>query len=140
MAKNTAYFVVAVFCLLCSARAFSQESHSVHARLRLADEKNTYRNGEPIRLVLELTADRDGYTGDKMPDGSEPTTDTIAVSPEAGISYWLSELQGGARGMRDVVSQVKLTTTPTPIPIILNDYVRFNRPGRYTVTITTTRV
>lgn len=140
MTKNTAYLLAAVFCLLSSAPAFSQDSLDVHARLRLADDKKTYRNGEAIRLVLELTADRDGYTGDTMPDRSEPTTDTIAVTPEAGISYWLNELRGGARGMRDVIMRVKLTTSPATIPIMINDYVRFNRPGRYSVTITTTRV
>ena len=140
MTKHTSYLVAAVFCLLCSAPAFSQDSLDVHARLRLADDKKIYRNGEAIRLVLELTADRDGYTGDKKSERTEPTTDTIAVSPEAGITYWLSELQGGARGMRDVIMPMKLTMTPTTIPIILNDYVRFNRPGRYTVTVTTTRV
>lgn len=134
-AKCLAGFALLVFC----AVSFAQNSpEEVHASLRLADTKTTYRIGEPVRLILELTADREGYVADTTPDSHEPPTDTISVSPDEGVNHWLEEYFSG--GYRDYSTRVNLTKSPTPVGFSLNDSIRFDRPGRYTIKVTTRRV
>lgn len=69
--------IVTVFATLSlSSTVFGQAPPAeLHAKLLLADNKSTYRIGEPIKLILEFTADRDGYQADTIPDGWQPTTD-----------------------------------------------------------------
>jgi len=38
----------------------------------LADNKTTFRIGEPIKFWLEFTADREGYQADIISDRYEP--------------------------------------------------------------------
>lgn len=136
VANSLAGFVLVLFC----TAAFSQDSLEVHAKLRLADGKTTYRIGEPIRLVLELTADREGYNADRTADSHERPTDAISVSPNTAAHQWLEEYLTGSYGYRDYFSRVALTTSPTAIEFLLNDSIRFDHPGRYTVRVTTRRV
>src|SRR5262245_5545842 len=126
-----------IFLLLCISAA-AQDALDVHVKLRLADNRSSYRTGEPIRLVLELTADRPGFVADTTPNTHEPPNDAISISPDAGVNHWLDEYFSG--GYRDYSSRVNLTTTPTTIEILLNDSIRFDRAGRYSVTVTTRRV
>jgi len=138
MNKTEARFLAGIVLLLLAMSVCAQESLEVHAKLRLADSKTTYRIGEPIRLVLELSADRVGYVADTTPNTHEPPTDTISVSPDAGVNHWLHEYSSG--GYRDYFSRVTLATAPIPVEILLNDSIRFDRPGHYSVTVTTHRV
>jgi hypothetical protein len=141
MKMKAAYLILALLCLLSHASA--QDSASgpdVQARLVLADQKAIYRIGEPITFFLELTAGKEGYSADSTPDGANPISDAISISPEAGVNYWLNEYPGGGRGFRDHFTIAKLTTTPLRIPIQLNDSIRIDRPGRYSVKVTTGRV
>jgi hypothetical protein len=80
--------LVAGILFLLSTSAFAQDKLEVHAQLKLADNKSTFKIGEPIRVVLELTADRDGYNADSTSDVSDSSTDQLTVTPEAGISHW----------------------------------------------------
>lgn len=137
MSKTKAAFL-GIILLLLTTSAFAQDALEVHAKLRLAEGKTTYRIGEPIRLVLELTADREGYVADTTRDSHEPPTDAISISPDAGVNHWLDEYFSG--GYRDYFTRVDLSTTPTTVEILLNDSIRFDRPGRYSVTVTTRRV
>ena len=137
---KSGYLLLGIVCLTWSSSVSAQESLDVHAKLVLADKKSIYRIGKPIRLVLELTADRDGYTADTIPDGTNPISDSIFVSPDSGVSHWLDELLSGGRGFRDYFTQVNLSNTPTTVEILLNDSIRIDRAGRYSVKVTTRRV
>src|SRR6267378_2645546 len=135
-------FIVAVFATLSlSSRVFAQVTPAeLHAKLLLADNKSTYRIGEPVKLIIEFTANREGYQVDTIPDGCEPTTDVISLSPQSGVTPWLNEYMGGHRYSRDVFTSQKLSQTPTRVELLLNDTIRFDGPGKYSVQVTTRRV
>src|SRR5215510_10050605 len=96
-----------LFWLLLGVSAVGQGSSSdVHVKLTVGDGRTSFRIGERILLVLEFTADRDGYEADTTPDRTEPTTDTIFVSPESGVTHWLEDYLGSGR--RDVFAHAKL--------------------------------
>jgi hypothetical protein len=120
--------------------AGAQDAPPVRVRLSLADGKTVYRSGEPIKLILEFTADGGGYQVDKIPDRSEPTSDAVSVSPDSGVSHWLEEYLGGRGYPRDVISLAKLSPIPTRVELVLNDSVRFDRAGKYSAKVTTGRV
>ena len=112
----------------------------VNVKLSLADNKTVYKIGEPIRLVMEFTADRDGYLVEVVPDNKEPGLDTTVVTPDAGITRWLDELKYRRVSGRDFFSTDKLTGSPRRVEFFLNDTVRFDAPGRYTVSVNTRRI
>jgi hypothetical protein len=136
--KAKSLSLVAGVLFLLSTSAVAQDKLEVHAQLKLADNKTTFKIGEPIRVVLELTAERDGYLADSTYDQSESSTDQLTVTPEAGVSHWRRESFGGGYP-RDYFTIEKLSATPIKIQFELNDSIRFERPGRYTVRYTTRR-
>ena len=77
--------------------ALAQNSSAdVHVKLSLVDNKTSFRVGDPIRLVLEFTADREGYDVDTVMDKTESPSDTLFISPDAGVSIgWTNTLGGG---------------------------------------------
>ena len=115
-------------------------SAEAHVKLTLAEPKTRYKIGEPIKLIMEFTADREGYVAEVTPDGNEQGTDTVVISPEIGVTHWLDEMTGGQRYLRDVISTQKLSNVPQRVELVLNDTLRFDIPGRYTVKVTTRRV
>ncbi|HKC65609.1 MAG TPA: hypothetical protein VKB86_18350, partial [Pyrinomonadaceae bacterium] len=74
------------------------------------------------------------------PDRGEPTSDSFSVVPDAGVHHWLDDYLSGRRYARDVISLAKLSNNPTRVELLLNDSIRFNRAGRYSVKVTTRRV
>lgn len=96
--------------------------------------------GEPIKLIMEFTADREGYVVEILPDAKSPWQDTIVISPEFGISHWLAEMTAGHRYARDFFSTQNLSNVPQRVELILNDTLRFDVAGRYTVSVTTRRI
>lgn len=132
-----------ILCLLFSLATISSaqapEPSDVHVKLSLAENKTVYRIGEPIKLVMEFTADREGYVIEVLPDRDGAGSDTIAVSPEMGVTPWFAELMDNRTGLRCVYSTEKLSS-PRRLEIVLNDSLRFDNPGRYTVTVKTRRV
>src|SRR5436190_18308279 len=110
MKRKVATSLAGVALALLTTSAFAQDSLEVHPKLRLADNKTTYRIGEPIRLVLELTADREGFNADTTPEGNEPTADAVSVSPDSGVNHWLAEF---GSGYRDYFTRAALNKTPT---------------------------
>ena len=96
-----------IFCLF-GATILGQDALDVHAQLKLADNKTVFRIGEPIRVVLELTADREGFTADVTPDNCETNVDEVSVTPDSGVYHWRRDTFGG--GYRDYFSVAKLTT------------------------------
>jgi hypothetical protein len=112
----------------------------VHVKLVLADNKTTFRIGEPIKFFLEFTADREGYQADTIPDRSEPTTDALQVSPESGTYHWLEDIRSpNISWGRDVISTQRLSTAPRRVELLLNDSIRIDHPGRYSAKVTTKR-
>ena len=140
MVKKISLFLIAIFsALILSAPVFGQITPtSVRAKLSLAGAKTTFRNGEPIELVLELTADREGYLADVTTDNCDTRTDAVTLNSETGVAHWRSDAFGG--GYRDYSSVERLSNTPAKIPFVLNDCLRFDQPGRYTIKFTTQRV
>ena len=126
--------------LVTSAHAQTSVLPEVHVKITLAEPKSVYKIGEPIRLILEFTADREGYVAELHPDGKEYSTDTVVISPETGVSHWLDELTDNFRYLRDMSNTAKLSNAPRRVELILNDRLRFDDPGRYTVKVTTRRV
>src|SRR5258706_237075 len=140
MRSKLAYLFLATIWLASATATFAQVPvNDVHVRLVLAENGTTFRIGEPIMLVLEFTADRAGYQADTIPDGFETGSDAISISPDSGVTHWLEEFMGGRRGFRDVLSSVTLSSTPTRVPLLLNDTIRIDRPGRYSVKVATSR-
>jgi hypothetical protein len=134
-------FVVLAW-LQCAGQARAQDSATaVRVKLSLADGKTVYRMGDPVKLILEFTADTPGYQVDTMIDGSGSDSDRISVAPDAGgVYHWFDEYTNGQQYLRDVISLAKLSTTPTRIELLLNDSLRFDKPGKYSVRVTTRRV
>lgn len=141
MLRRITHLLIGILCLGLAGTTFAQiPPADVHVKLSLADNKATYRIGETIKLVLEFTADHDGYQVDTIPDKSASPTDDISISPDSGVSQWLNELYGGRRYVRDVISLAKLSNTPTRLELLLNDSIRFDSAGQYSVKVTTRRV
>jgi hypothetical protein len=131
------------FSLLLSVAVIARAQTAppgVNVKLSLADNKTVYKIGEPIKLVMEFTADREGYLVEFAPDNKEPGLDTIVIAPETGVTRWLDELSYRRVGGRHAFATDKLTKSPREIEIFLNDWVRFDAPGRYTVSVNTRRI
>jgi hypothetical protein len=136
--KLTLLLAGIVWPVLAGAAIAQVPPAELHVKLSLADNKATYRIGEPIKLVLEFTADQDGYQVDTISDQSQQTSDFISVSPDSGVNHWLENL--GGRYPRDVISLAKLSTTPTRLELLLNYSIRFDSAGQYSIKVTTHRV
>jgi hypothetical protein len=142
---KTALRVLLIITVFAALQVWSpvfgqSQPDDLHVKLSLADNKTTYRIGEPVKLVLEFTADREGYHADTIPDGWQPTTDVISLTPTTGVKPWLYEHMGSQRYSRHVSLHQGLSKTPLRIELMLNDTLRFDAPGKYSVRLTTSRV
>lgn len=126
--------------LVVAAGAQTPAPPEVHIKLSLAENKTVYRIGEPVKIVMEFTADREGYTVEHISDGNELMFDKLVVSPEAGVTHWYNEYADNRHYGRDYFAIDKLTSSPRRVVIVLNDSLRFDSPGRYTVSVVTGRV
>ncbi len=137
--RKLPYLLIVIFTPLYVTSALSQDDgHDVRVRLSLASKK-TLSNSEPIRLTLSFTSDRDGYNIDTTTTKPAHPIDEVLLSPDAGVSRWLDEYSGKHRYSPDYSSAEKITATPTTVELPLNDWFRFDRPGRYTVRVRTGR-
>lgn len=132
-----------IFCLLLVTAVVARAQTAppgVNVKLSLADNKTVYKIGEPIKLAMEFTADREGYVVEYLPDGKERGSDEIVITPETGVTRWLNDLIG-TRGLgRDYFATDKLNNSPKRVEFFLNDTLRFDTPGRYTVSVKTGRI
>lgn len=140
MKTNLLTLALLSLSLFGGASAQSPTPPGLNAKLSFAENKSVYRIGEPIKLVIEFTADREGYTAEILPDRGEAGTDTIVIFPENGIVHWLDELNDNRTYPRDMRSSAKLNGSPVCVEIILNDTIRFDVPGTYTIRVNTRRV
>ncbi|HEX7334256.1 MAG TPA: hypothetical protein VF290_22310 [Pyrinomonadaceae bacterium] len=132
--------VLLFLALVVTVKAQTSAPADVHIKLSFAENKTVYRIGEPIKVVMEFTADREGYIVEFLPDRSEMGSDTVILSPETGATNWIDELHDNHPYYRDVLSTEKLTSTPKRVELTLNDKLRFDSPGRYTIYVKTRRV
>ncbi|MFL6228507.1 MAG: hypothetical protein ACJ741_06980 [Pyrinomonadaceae bacterium] len=118
----------------------TQETTSdLHVQLSLADGKTVYRAGEPVRLVLSFTADRPGYQLNITTSQVPTSIDEIVLLPAVGATRWLEQYYGASRYL-DYTTVTALSPKPIPVQLTLNDWVRFDEPGSYSVRIKTSRV
>ena len=134
-------FTVSLFALAWLITiASAQTPPGVQIKLAFAENKTVYRIGEPIKLVMEFMADREGYQIEITPDGSQPGMDNVVVSPDIGITRWFDEFSDNGAYGRHSFAMEKLTTTPKRIELVINDRLRFDSAGQYTVSVTTRRL
>jgi len=136
-------FIIFLFLAVAAAVSAQQTSAPSDMRVKLsfADNKTVYLMGEPIKLVMEFTADNEGrYYAEVLDDGDAARSDTVLISPDKGVQNWTEEMYGSHTYARDLFSARRLTSSPTRIELTLNDRLRFENPGFYTVTVTTRRV
>jgi hypothetical protein len=127
-----------------STVATSVAAQSISLRIEFAPDQSQFRMGEEIGLKLAFetmrgaddpTSDQPGWT--IMLNGHDRSVlgfrrDRFVVTPEAGVrdpwSYRLHEgmAYSGSGGSR-------LTDKPLVLNIDLNQWIRFERPGHYTV-------
>ena len=136
MTKSFALFLLLFLVISTHAQVLPE----VHVNLTLADTKTVYKIGEPVKLVMEFTADREGYVADMSSDLDQQGEDNIVISPETGVAHWRTEMTGGVRYLRDMILTRKLSNVPVRVAVILNDTLRFDTPGSYTVSLKTRRV
>ena len=133
--------IFTLFAVLLSFISVTRaQAADVHVKLSLAENKTVYRIGEPIRIVLEFTADPEGYLLENTAEGNELTSDKLVVSPETGYTRWYAEYMDNFVYGRDYAGFEKLTSSPGRVEIVLNDSLRFDNPGRYTLSVITSRV
>ncbi len=112
-------------------------------RVQIAGGRTTFRVGERIPLELSFTA-----AEEKRYEISNATSDRsgrehyeeFKVSPGGGwvdplARYFARGYMGG--GMSGIE---ELSAKPTELEVDLNQWVRFDQPGSYTVTVSSTRV
>jgi hypothetical protein len=141
MLRKFIYLLAVIVWLAGATVALGQDqAGDVHVKLALVDNKTSFRAGDPIRLVLEFTADHEGYDVDTVTDKTSSPSDKVFISPDTGVFHWLDEYLSGSGSFRDYFTVQKLSSTPTRVELILNYLVRFERPGRYSVKVRTSRV
>jgi hypothetical protein len=142
---------LALFCVCAAAtatapRAFAQTGTAapaqpnadVEARLSLAGEKTVFRAGEPVRLSLSFKSNASGYRVNTTTTKPASPVDDVILSTDAGVTRWIDDY--AYRYSPDYMNVVELSQKPTTVELVLNDWVRFDRPGRYTVRVKTARV
>lgn len=128
-----------------SPRLRQSAAEEVVFRIRLADGKTRFRLGEVVRVELEFssrraqtyalskaTYDRSGRLG----------VDEYHVSPREGVSDPLRDYFERGRGYigGGLSSSEWLSEKPARMVWELNEWHRFDRPGRYRLSVTTHRV
>ena len=116
-------------------------------RVLLSSGKATYAMGEVIRLDLEFTgrADSDFYWSTESYDRSgRLASETYELVPGEGFDdplddYFRGDIFGGfiGGGLRGLHS---LDGSPFRIQVVLNEWVRFAKPGRYEVRVSSHRL
>src|SRR5262245_1038596 len=133
--------LVAILMLFFVTPAIAQTAGAdVKVRLSLDGGKSVYRIGEPIRLILSFTSDADGYQLNTTTTKPASPVDELRVTPDEGVSHWLDEYSGKHRYAPDYAIMREITATPAIVQLTLNDWFRFDRPGKYSVQVKTRRV
>lgn len=138
----TAFVVAVPVCLGSAASSQTRTADDLRVELTLADHKTVFRSGEPVRLVLSVTSTvpyrysvrRPGNGALELGDGE------IEITPETGVFHWARRYCATRYCGSDVELISILTDQAHREPFVFNDLVRFDRPGDYTVRLTTSRI
>jgi hypothetical protein len=114
-------------------------------QLHISTPKSAYRQGELIPLDLAFTAHGSGRYQINMASydrSGRMSYETFRVEPSAGTTdplaaYFRAEtifMYGGLTNFRD------LSDTPYVMRLNLNEWVRFDKPGEYRVSVSSVRV
>lgn len=124
-----------------SITALSQNAaKDVQVKLSLSGGKTVYRMGEPIRLVLSFTAQGDGeYTVDAGTSVLASSHDEAVLSPASGVFEWAKEYRNEDSYLPNPLL-FRLSAAPIEVELSLNGFVRFDKPGKYSVRLKTKRV
>jgi hypothetical protein len=147
--KRSLFKICLTLLLLCAAshaaraqtaNADAQPNADVEVRLSLAGGRTVFRAGEPVRLVLSFKSDAAGYQVNTTTTKPASPIDEVVLSSDAGVTRWLDEYSAGGRYAPDYMAMQPLSPDPARVELVLNDWVRFDRPGRYRVRVKTARV
>ena len=117
----------------------------VRLTVRVQTGQSTFRIGEVIPLELSFSStspNKYQFDNASYDRSGRLNAETFAIEPGAGwddpLALYFRSFQcfigGGLRGISP------LSTQPTIIHLELNEWVRFKEPGRYRVTVTSSRV
>jgi len=104
----------------------------VSVRLEAKDGKTAYLMGEPIGLRLTLSAERPGYMINLALILG--VSEQINVTPVGDVFRWHGTIA------TDSIELLPLTARRTQISLRLNDALIFQKPGTYSVSVTTARL
>src|SRR5215472_3094047 len=114
------------------------------AQLHVSTAKTTFHVGERISLELDFTAPAEAHLGvvtSVMDRAGSMNHESFDVSPSSGFSDPLADYLNGSGFGGSFVSGVgELSLKPVTMHVDLNDWVRIDLPGDYTVTVHSTRV
>ncbi|HXN20328.1 MAG TPA: hypothetical protein VN875_18470 [Candidatus Binatus sp.] len=129
-----------VFLFLMVSSSFGQ-TNGVRVQLSLRDGKVSYRIGEPIVMDLGIAADERGYAVNTIVTEPASPIDQFTITPSDGVFNWLADSSRGHPYVPDYVITSKLEPgDPQHIFLLLNAVYRFDKPGNYTVRLSTARV
>lgn len=131
------YRLIAQIALLvagCGSLAAQDAPADVHVVLSLDAPAATFRIGDAIRLKLTISGPA-GYWVNPLEYPPTESVDEFQLSPDAG---WTKI--DNSKYSPDYASEMNLGERPADIHFTLNDYYRFDQPGRYTLQIRTPRV
>jgi hypothetical protein len=119
--------------LTAAPLASAQDTSGLHASLMLLSPQTRFHSGEPIRVPLTISSDTPGFlVGIDAPDAPD---DQLVVTPEAGVFRWSSAIAD----WRDSFGFTSLTT-PFTVDYAINQWVRFERSGDYSVRLKVARL
>ena len=121
---------------LTFAQNSADSAKNIKFQVTFEGEKKVYRIGEPINLILSYTAVQPDYLVETY---YSPRFDDVIISPTDGVYDWLYRLNR-LYSYDDVSSPQKLTESPVDVKITVNDLVRFDKPGKYTIKVLSRRV
>lgn len=133
--------LIPIATLTCCIAAHAQSSS---AQLHVSTTGNTFHIGERISLQLDFTAPPEAHlamTTASYDRSGRMDYESFDVSPSSGFSDPLASyfnsgtfMMGGLSGFSPLLSK------PGTINLNLNEWIRFDSPGDYTVTIHSNRV
>lgn len=124
---------------------FAVRAEAVKLTVRTAGDQTTFHIGEAIQLELSFTSDTPNtyqISTASHDRSSGLAVESFQVEPTTGWDDPLAlyfQSYGGFIGS-GLSGVQKLSTQPAVIRHHLNEWVRFNQPGRYRVVVTSTRV
>src|SRR5215213_7854942 len=124
--------------------SLSRQPRDVRLQLETAGGNTRFRIGEVIPLKLSFTssaANKYSINLARYDRGGRMHYEDFLLEPDAGWSDPLKDyFSGGAFMMGGLTSFDLLSAEPKVIPLDLNEWVRFDRPGEYVLRVVSRRI